>query len=210
MRKFLTKKFWNIEIWAVQKHVNLVDLVKSFPASISLKILASIQKRTSPIKFAHLAEKSGKDSISNLSTKAGPPSPHLEGWTAPRVWPRAQMFSLPFQWTCARHLVDHKTSHKSSIFLRWVVFSVTRWFLLLRVDPSKKHRLLICFNLFSYRLFISIFQLFRGNALSFLEFIDISTQFFTAREQSEVDWPRVDALFSGDYTGYLIVLGCYS
>ena len=31
--------------------------------------MASIQKRTSPVKFAHLAEKSGKDSISNLSTK---------------------------------------------------------------------------------------------------------------------------------------------
>ena len=33
--------------------------------------MASIQKRTIPIKFAHLAEKSGKGSISNLSTKAG-------------------------------------------------------------------------------------------------------------------------------------------
>ena len=32
--------------------------------------LASIQKRTSPKKFAHLAEKSEKGSISNLSTKA--------------------------------------------------------------------------------------------------------------------------------------------
>ena len=31
MRKSLTKIFWNIEVWAVQKHVNLVDLVKSFP-----------------------------------------------------------------------------------------------------------------------------------------------------------------------------------
>ena len=54
----------------MQKHVNLVDLVKSFPTNIYLQILASIQKRTSPIKFAHLAEKSGKGSISNLSTKA--------------------------------------------------------------------------------------------------------------------------------------------
>ena len=32
-------------------------------------LLASIQKRTSPVKFAHLAEKSGNGSISNLSTK---------------------------------------------------------------------------------------------------------------------------------------------
>ena len=53
----------------MQKHVNLVDLVKSFPTNIYLQNLASIQKRTSPVKFAHLAEKSGKRSISNLSTK---------------------------------------------------------------------------------------------------------------------------------------------
>ena len=54
----------------MQKHVNLVDLVKSFPTNIYLQNLASIQKRTSPVKFAHLAEKSGKGSISNPSTKA--------------------------------------------------------------------------------------------------------------------------------------------
>ena len=55
----------------MQKHVNLVDLVKSFPTNILLQNLASIQKKTSPLKFAHLAEKSEKGSISNLSTKAG-------------------------------------------------------------------------------------------------------------------------------------------
>ena len=55
----------------MQKHVNLVDLVKSFPTNIFLEILASIQKRTSPLKFDHLAEKSDKGSISNLSTKVG-------------------------------------------------------------------------------------------------------------------------------------------
>ena len=54
----------------MQKHVNLVDLVKSFPTSILLQNLASIQKRTSPVKFDHLAEKSENGSISNLSTKA--------------------------------------------------------------------------------------------------------------------------------------------
>ena len=53
----------------MQKHVNLVDLVKSFPTNIFLQNLASIQKSTSPIKFAHLAEKSENGSISNLSTK---------------------------------------------------------------------------------------------------------------------------------------------
>ena len=53
----------------MQKHVDLVDLVKSFPTNIYLQNLASIQKRTSPVKFANLTEKSGKGSISNLSTK---------------------------------------------------------------------------------------------------------------------------------------------
>ena len=56
----------------MQKHVNLVDLVKSFPTNIYLQNLASIRKRTSPVKFAHLAEKLGKGSISNLSTKVFP------------------------------------------------------------------------------------------------------------------------------------------
>ena len=46
----------------MQKHVNLVDLVKSFPTNIFLQNLASIQKRTSPTKFDHLAEKSDKGS----------------------------------------------------------------------------------------------------------------------------------------------------
>jgi hypothetical protein len=58
----------------VQKHVNLVDLVKSFPTNIYLQKSASIQPRTSPIKFAHLVEKSEKGSISNLSTKVSPPN----------------------------------------------------------------------------------------------------------------------------------------
>ena len=55
----------------MQKHVNLVDLVKSFPPNIFLQNLASIQKRTSLIKFDDLDEKSEKGSISNLSTKVG-------------------------------------------------------------------------------------------------------------------------------------------
>ena len=39
--------------------------------------MAAIQRRTSPVKFAYLAEKSEKGSISNLSTKvdAEPLSP---------------------------------------------------------------------------------------------------------------------------------------
>ena len=53
----------------MQKRVNLVDLLKSFPTNIFLQNLALIQKRKSPIKFAHLAEKSENGSISNFSTK---------------------------------------------------------------------------------------------------------------------------------------------
>ena len=58
----------------MQKYAHIVDLVKSFPTNILLQNLASIQKRTSPIKFAHLAEKSENGSISNLSTKARTPA----------------------------------------------------------------------------------------------------------------------------------------
>ena len=49
--KMLTIFCWNFEIWAVQKYVNLVDLVKSFPTSIYLQKSASIQPRTSLSKF---------------------------------------------------------------------------------------------------------------------------------------------------------------
>ena len=40
----------------MQKHVNLVDLVKNFPTNIFLQNLASIQQGTNPLKFAHVAE----------------------------------------------------------------------------------------------------------------------------------------------------------
>ena len=48
-RKFA--EILSIEVWAVQKYVNLVDLVKSFPTSIYLQKSASIQPRTSLSKF---------------------------------------------------------------------------------------------------------------------------------------------------------------
>ena len=51
MRKCLTKFSLIFECGAVQKFVNLVDLVKSFPTSFFLQNLASIQPRTSPLKF---------------------------------------------------------------------------------------------------------------------------------------------------------------
>ena len=53
----------------MQKHANIVDLVKSFRTNILLQNLASMQKRTSPLKFDYLADKSEKGSMSNLSTK---------------------------------------------------------------------------------------------------------------------------------------------
>ena len=53
----------------MQKHVNLVDLVKSFPTNIFLQNLASVQQRTSLMKFDHLGGNSEEGSILNLSTK---------------------------------------------------------------------------------------------------------------------------------------------
>ena len=44
-----------IEVWAVQKHVNLVDLATSFPTNIFLQKSASIQPRTSHLIFIILA-----------------------------------------------------------------------------------------------------------------------------------------------------------
>ena len=58
--KQLTKICWNIEVWAVQKHVNLLDLAKSFPTNIFLQNLASIQKRTSLIRFDYWLENQSK------------------------------------------------------------------------------------------------------------------------------------------------------
>ena len=54
--KMLTIFGWNFEIWAIQKYVHLVDLVKSFPTSsysneYLLAKSASIQPRTSLSKF---------------------------------------------------------------------------------------------------------------------------------------------------------------
>ena len=52
-----------------QKFVNLVDLEKFYKMSIWLQKSASIQPRTSPIKFDHSAEKSEQDTVLYLSTK---------------------------------------------------------------------------------------------------------------------------------------------
>ena len=98
MRESLTKFCCHIEVWPVQKHVNLVDLVKSFPTNIYLQNLASIQKRTSPVKFALLAEKSEKGSISNLSTKV----------------PRSRRCRSTSSWACCAPSLRTPTSLSSS------------------------------------------------------------------------------------------------
>ena len=54
----------------MQRIGNLVDLEKRCKMSIWLQNFASIQPRTSPVKFDHLAEKSEKDTVSNLAPKA--------------------------------------------------------------------------------------------------------------------------------------------
>ena len=91
----------------MEKHVNLVDLVKIFfPTNILiifLQNLASIQKRTSPIKFAHLAEKSENGSISNLSTKARRAA-RLRG-------PAGEARGIPVGLESARWHGSYKVSH---------------------------------------------------------------------------------------------------
>ena len=69
MWKGLTNVCWKFEIGAVQRNANLVDLEKCCKLRLLSISEVSIQKRTSPLKFAHLAEKSENGSVSNLSTK---------------------------------------------------------------------------------------------------------------------------------------------
>ena len=58
----------------MQKDVNLVDLIKSFPTNILLQNLASIQKRTSPIKFDHLAENQSRVRYRNFQIRSFAPA----------------------------------------------------------------------------------------------------------------------------------------
>ena len=53
----------------MQRIANLVVLEKCCKMRIWMQKSASMQKRTSPLKFGDLAEKSGLNSVSNLSTK---------------------------------------------------------------------------------------------------------------------------------------------
>ena len=67
--------------------------------SIWVQKSASMQKRTSPLKFGDLAEKSGLNSVSNLSTKAQP---------------RLRHAGLP-----AGHLVEHARGGAGVIAGTW-------------------------------------------------------------------------------------------
>ena len=80
----------------MQKHVNLVDLVKSFPTNIFLQNLASIQKRTRTTQFNHLTEKSERGSISNRSTKARTRLGPEGSCSAGTARPRATVSATPF------------------------------------------------------------------------------------------------------------------
>ena len=55
----------------MQKRVNLVDLVKSFPTSIYLQTSASIQPRTGLSKFAKKQPKVRKKVRTNIGTRVG-------------------------------------------------------------------------------------------------------------------------------------------
>ena len=66
----IIKILHNIEFGAVQRNVNLVDLEKCWKMRIWTQKSASIQKKTSPLKFDNFAEKSEKDTVSYLSSKA--------------------------------------------------------------------------------------------------------------------------------------------
>ena len=68
IRKSFTNFFVNFEIGAVQRIANLVVLEKCWKITIWLQKSASMQRRTSPLKFDRLAEKSEEDSFPNLST----------------------------------------------------------------------------------------------------------------------------------------------
>ena len=61
----------------MQKHVNLVDLVKSFPTSIYLQNLASIQQRTSPseleIELDYKHRNMNQDDESSITVQGGSP-----------------------------------------------------------------------------------------------------------------------------------------
>ena len=64
MRKSFTKFCWDFHFQPVQRNVNLVDLEKCWKMRIWTQKSASIQKRTSPLKFDNFAEKSEKDTVS--------------------------------------------------------------------------------------------------------------------------------------------------
>ena len=71
IRKRLTNFCEYFGLGAVRRYVNLVDLEKCYKMSIWLQKSASIQKRTSPLKFDHSRFKMPDFIASSLSTKVG-------------------------------------------------------------------------------------------------------------------------------------------
>lgn len=59
---------WDFQFRGMQRNGNLVDPEKCWKINIWTQASASIQKITSPVNFDHLADKSEKDPVPNLST----------------------------------------------------------------------------------------------------------------------------------------------
>ena len=89
MWKSLTIFFWNIEVWAVRKHVNLVDLVKSFPHVPFLNLLFEQIANSN----AYLLAQFGFDTAENKPCKVCP----LSAYRFPRstAWRRTSSSCLP-------------------------------------------------------------------------------------------------------------------
>ena len=82
--------------------------------NIYLQRLASIQKRTSPLKFDHFAVKSEKGSISNLSTKLGAGRTAGEGGAgAERVQERQRVAAEPAAADGARQAALEKRGRRA-------------------------------------------------------------------------------------------------
>ena len=114
------------------EYVNIVDLVKSFPTTIYLQNLASIQKRTSPVKFAHLAAKSGKGSISNLSTKVAAGSWTVGRTLVPLPHPSFRVFFHPAH--------RHRVFRLSSLECGFPNYPIVFWTSIGHPLPPQAHR----------------------------------------------------------------------
>ena len=106
---------WNFEVGAVQKSVNVVDLVKSLHKSISLQKSASIQPRTSLSKF-------GGDSV-NLFIRLLKPTSQ---WTSTSAsWYRIPLLvgKRPSAWTDETGATQTWAQYKESRRYRGVKYN---------------------------------------------------------------------------------------